>query len=219
MRQNPESVLFVRRALRGGLASLDNITLMSPSIEVSGQASARLEKIITFAHQVHAPVVTIGSFRGRTQPTGQLMDVSNLKVVLKHCAEQAEESNVRLVIEPLNRYESNFINNVDEALQFMDEVGSPNLGILIDTFHANIEERSMTDCFIAVNNAHRLWHIHLGDSNRFPVGQGHIDFPGIFKTLDNIHYEGYLSAELLPRPDPDKAAALTIEHCRPLLAS
>ena len=62
--------------------------------------------------------------------------------------------------------------------------------------------------------AGRLWHVHLGDSNRLPPGQGHIDFAGIVTTLREIGYLGYLSAELLPRPDPDTAAASTINYMR-----
>jgi sugar phosphate isomerase/epimerase len=61
---------------------------------------------------------------------------------------------------------------------------------------------------------HRLWHVHIGDSNRLPPGQGHVDFGGIVNTLREIDYQGYLSAELFPRPDPDTAAADTIQYMR-----
>ena len=62
----------------------------------------------------------------------------------------------------------------------------------------------------------RLWHVHLGDSNRLPPGQGHLDFAEVVQALRTAEYSGYLSAELLPLPDPDQAAAVTIEFMRPL---
>ena len=93
-------------------------------------------------------------------------------------------------------------------------MGHSHLGLLLDTFHVNIEEASLYDCFRRVMAAGRLWHVHLGDSNRLAPGQGHIDFAGIVTTLREIDYQGYLSAELLPCPDPDAAAAATIDHMR-----
>ena len=61
------------------------------------------------------------------------------------------------------------------------------------------------------------WHVHVGDSNRLPPGGGHLDFAEIVRTLREIGYAGYLSAELLAEPDPDAAAQATIEHLRRLI--
>jgi sugar phosphate isomerase/epimerase len=67
--------------------------------------------------------------------------------------------------------------------------------------------------------AGRLWHVHLGDSNRLPPGQGHLDFPAIVATLREVGYQGYLSAELLPRPNPDAAAEATIAYMRQYISA
>ena len=65
--------------------------------------------------------------------------------------------------------------------------------------------------------ARLLWHVHLGDNNRLPPGTGMIDFATIVATLKSSGYSGYLSAELLGKPDPDTAAEQTIQAMRPLV--
>jgi sugar phosphate isomerase/epimerase len=123
-----------------------------------------------------------------------------------------------LVLEPLNRYESDIVNTTAEGLELIEQVGHPSLGLLLDTFHVNIEEASVYDCFRLAMAAGRLWHVHLGDSNRLPPGEGHLDFAGIVSTLAEAGYDGYLSAELLAKPDPDTAAERTIRTMRGIMS-
>ncbi len=132
---------------------------------------------------------------------------------LKAINEYASSKSVRLVLEPLNRYEGNIVNLAKDAIEFTNQVHQ-NLGILLDTYHVNIEEASITDCFNQAAIHQRLWHVHIGDSNRYPPGLGHFNFPKVFSELSKIGYEGFISAELLRIPDPDKAAALTMDYCK-----
>jgi sugar phosphate isomerase/epimerase len=132
--------------------------------------------------------------------------------LLHRAADRAAAAGVRLVLEPLNRYESDIVNNAAEGLALLAEVGHDHLGLLLDTFHMNIEEPDYAESIAAVMAVGRLWHVHLGDSNRWPSGYGHIDFAEILLALRRTGYDGYLSAELLPRPDPDEAAAATIRY-------
>lgn len=84
-----------------------------------------------------------------------------------------------------------------------------------DTFHMNIEEQSIYD---AIKNARRyLAHFHLADNNRLAPGQGHLDFKKIIKALKEIGYKGFVSAEILPKPDQYTAAKLAIEHIKSLI--
>ena len=76
----------------------------------------------------------------------------------------------------------------------------------------NIEENSFEDGFRTAGD--KLWHVHIADSNRKYPGSGHIDFTPILKTLIDINYSAYISAELLPMPDPDIAATKTIEYLK-----
>jgi sugar phosphate isomerase/epimerase len=198
----------------GAIYMVDKLTLLAADADVSHQAVRRLHALIDFAAALEVPLVTVGGFRGRLAWAGGPEARAELIEILGIAADKAAAQGVRLVLEPLNRYESDILLNADEGLALLEEVGHSHLGLLLDTFHVNIEEPSLYKCFRQVMAAGRLWHVHLGDSNRLPPGQGHLDFAGIVSTLREIGYQGYLSAELLPRPDPDAAATATIEHMR-----
>jgi sugar phosphate isomerase/epimerase len=201
----------------GGLGFALGLTLIHADPARSALAWARLRDLIDLAAELSAPVVTIGSFRGRLAAGGADAR-EHLIAGLREQGNYAGSRGVRLVLEPLNRYEADVILNADQGLAFIDEIGAAYVGLLLDTYHVNIEERSWTEPFRRVSAADRLWHVHLGDNNRLPPGQGLIDFPGIVQTLREVGYAGYLSAELLPRPDPDAAAEATVTYMRRVLA-
>jgi len=95
---------------------------------------------------------------------------------------------VRIALEPLNRFEGDLLNNVAQGLAFLEELNHPAVGLLVDTFHVNIEETSWTEPFRQAMSAGKLFHVHLGDNNRLPPGHGLIDFAAILATL---HEAGY----------------------------
>ena len=199
----------------GALFLNEKLSLLAPDEEISRLALARAKAIIDFAAG-WGTLVTIGSFRGRLEWVGEPPSARQHAVdLMRECADWAARRGVRIVIEPLNRYESDLVHNVQEALEFIAEVERPNFGLLVDTFHMNIEEASITEGLRRA--APVLWHVHVGDSNRLPPGGGHLDFAEIVGTLREIGYEGYLSAELLAEPNPDAAAQATIEHLRRLI--
>jgi 5-keto-L-gluconate epimerase len=201
----------------GGLAFGLGLTLLHADPAKAAEAARRLADLIDFAAAIGAPVVTVGSFRGRVAGAGP-DGAEGLCAELTRQGAYAAERGVRLALEPLNRYEGDIIRTAAEGLDFVGRVGSPAVGLLLDTYHVNIEESSWTTPFSQVLAAGRLWHVHLGDNNRLPPGQGLIDFAAIVNTLRAGGYTGYLSAELLPRPDPDQAAQETLTYMRPLLA-
>jgi sugar phosphate isomerase/epimerase len=200
----------------GGMASASGLTLLHSDQIVARHAQQRLEELIDFAGTVGAPVVTIGSFRGRISSTGEAAR-ERLAGILREAGQRAESNKVRLALEPLNRYESDFLYTVEETLEFLETVHHPCVGVLIDTYQANIEEASRTDPFLKAIQAGKLFHVHIADNNRLPPGFGMIDFAGIVKTLDSAGYTGFLSAELLPHPDADTSARETITFMRKLV--
>lgn len=222
---NPDAILSeaarlgldISAVATGALARQDGLTLLSQDPEVVNRAVERLSALITFAAQVGAPLVTIGSFRGKTDGAGNQAAAQKLAGYLRAAADLAARENIQLVLEPLNRYEADFLNNAQETLEFIQGVNHSHLGLLLDTYHINIEEASMTDCFRSGMAAGRLWYIHIGDSNRFPPGQGHIDFLEIIRTLRQTGYSGTITAELLPYPDADTAAKQTAQCLRAIL--
>jgi sugar phosphate isomerase/epimerase len=117
----------------------------------------------------------------------------------------------------LNRYETDCVVTVDEALELLEQVGSGALGVLFDTFHANIEEPQFAHSIERAATTGRLFHVHLGDSNRLAPGWGHIDFAEIVRSLQDAGYQGYVSAELFPLPTPDAAAEQTLRTMRMLI--
>src|SRR5262249_32013255 len=113
-----------------------------------------------------------------------------------------------LLYEPLNRYEANLLNRVDDSLSFLNGLRTKNVKLLCDLFHMNIEEASIAD---ALRRAGRqLGHVHFADSNRHAIGFGHTDVGRVAQALRDAAYEGYVSGEVLPLPDGDTAAQQTI---------
>jgi 5-keto-L-gluconate epimerase len=200
----------------GAVAMVTGQTLLHPDASAAARAESRLAELIGFAERVGAGLVTIGGFRGRhgsTPPEGR----ARLAVILRSAGDQAAALGVRLAIEPLNRYEADLINTAEQGLSFLAEVDHPSVGLLLDTFHMNLEERSWDEPFSRLMEAGRLWHVHLGDNNRLAPGEGMIDFGHVVDILRGIGYAGFLSAELMALPDPDTAARTTLTHMRALL--
>jgi len=134
---------------------------------------------------------------------------------LGRLAGRAAALGVRIVIEPVNRYESNWLTTVDEVMDLIGRLGADNVGVLPDTFHMNIEEREIGAALARAKS--RLWHVHVADSNRRAPGAGHLDFGRITATLSSLGYRGVLSAEILQEPTFEAAAAQTIAVLHPFL--
>jgi sugar phosphate isomerase/epimerase len=188
------------------------LTLTSGDAGVRQQARAFIQAIIDLAGPFGAPAI-IGSMQGR------FGDGVDRKTALAHLAEalvplatHARRYNANLLIEPLNRYETNLLNTVEDGVRLVSALASDNLKLLADLFHMNIEEANPEAALRAGKD--RIGHVHFVDSNRRPAGQGHIDFAPLAKALQETGYDGYLSAEALPLPDPDAAARQTIESFR-----
>jgi len=195
----------------------EGLSFTSPDPKVRARAIARIQAQADCAAYFGAQVI-IGLIRGRlVEGVSREQAMEWLVAALRECAGYAAQREVWLNFEPLSRLDSNLVNTVDEALLLLEEVGAPNLGLLLDTFHMNIEEPSI--CASLVRAGGHITHVHVSDSNRWYPGAGHVDFAGIVATLEALNYNGYLSAEILPLPDSDTCAARAIAHMRPLLAA
>jgi sugar phosphate isomerase/epimerase len=169
--------------------------------------------MIDLASDLGAPVVTLGSFRGRAvEDKSRSLQV--LAGILRNAGERAIKSGVRIALEPLNRYEADLLNTAAETLSFLQEVDHPAVGVLLDTYHVNIEESSWTEPYRQAMNAQRLFYVHLGDNNRLSPGKGLIDFPAILRALQDGGYNGWLTAELLSIPDSESAICDTANAMR-----
>jgi sugar phosphate isomerase/epimerase len=105
-----------------------------------------------------------------------------------------------VLLEPINRYESRYLNRIADNIRIIDAVAHPNAGLLPDTFHMSIEEADMGKALIEAG--HRIAHVHLGDSNRLLPGHGLLNWPDIFDALNTVGYDGYVNLECSTTGDP-----------------
>ncbi len=120
--------------------------------------------------------------------------VAGLKAVREH----ADAEGVRIAVEPLNRFETNFVNRHDQALLLAEAVG-PDVGVCLDVYHMNQEESDLLQAFR--NAGDRLFDVHVADNNRMAVGQGQLPWADIIGTLKEIGYDGSITVEFVPPLD------------------
>jgi sugar phosphate isomerase/epimerase len=132
---------------------------------------------------------------------------------LAQVAPVAEETGARVILEPLNRYESHFLQRLDQAADVCRAVGSPGIGLMADFFHMNIEE---VDIGQAIEGAaDYLAYVHLADSNRFQPGAGHLDFRPGLAALKRINYDGFMTLECrIVGEDKGKALVEAADYIR-----
>ncbi len=123
----------------------------------------------------------------------------------------SEKHGVKLLVEPINRYEINTLNGSCESFDFIRESGLP-IYLMLDTFHMNIEDTSIEGSLEYCRDLIR--HIHFIDSNRLAPGMGHLDMLGIHEKLKELAYTGYLCLEALPKPDARTCAEKGIAFFR-----
>lgn len=176
----------------GQAAWKEGLSLSSPDERIRLEAIARIKAHVEVFGRFGA-VIIVGLLRGKTGKR------CLLKESLGECAHANPK--VRLALEPLNRYETGLLNTVEEALGVIETVGAENVGILWDSFHANIEEPSLSGAIKLAGE--RLFHVHLADSNRWIPGFGHLPFNEIWEALERVGYSGSIVLECLPKPEPE----------------
>lgn len=134
---------------------------------------------------------------------------------LQTATQYAGEKGVKLALEPLNRFETDMINTVDQALDLIGEINDDNLLILLDTFHSNIEEKDIPAAIRKIGN--KLIHVQGNENDRGTPGTGHLDWAGIKEALIEIGYTGSIVVETFGSPSKELARAASI--WRPLAES
>lgn len=121
----------------------------------------------------------------------------------------------RVLLEPINRYESKYLNRVIDNLEIVDAVAHPNAGLLPDIFHMSIEESDLPAALRRAGS--RVVHMHLGDNNRLLPGYGHLDWPSIFDALREIGFDKYVNLECSTSGDPEQTLPATATMLRALI--
>jgi sugar phosphate isomerase/epimerase len=199
---------YVRELLkRHGLACWGAVTLMMEGRNLLARDEAQraasvqyVKSLITMVKELEGHMVSVvpGTV-GKIVPDGRPEDEWEWAVAsMQECYDFAERSGVLLGIEPINRFETYFINRGDQALALAQATG-PNCGVCLDIYHMNLEE---DDPYAAIRRARgRLVGFHVADNNRLAPGMGTLDWPRIVDTLREIGYDGALSVEFCPTLD------------------
>ncbi len=146
-------------------------------------------------------MVNIGRVRGFIAE-GETAEIAEGRFAeaVREIAAYARPKGVDLILEPVNRYEINFINSVDEGVDLIERLRVPGLKLMPDVFHMNIEDASIEGNL--KRHIRHVAYVHFADSNRLAPGWGHLDFGSIVGALNEVGYGGWTSVEILPKPDP-----------------
>jgi sugar phosphate isomerase/epimerase len=172
--------------------------LSHPDVDVRNAALAYLREVSGFAAELGAPLFIVApTAYPRVQPVADPHDEWKWAAEgIRLTGEHAVSLGVDLTLECWNRYSTYMLNRLDEGARMWRETGLTNGGIMADTFHMNVEERSIPGAirdFGALLN-----HVHLSDSNRLAPGLGHVDFTEVMHALRDVGYGGGLAFELIP---------------------
>ncbi len=152
--------------------------------------------------------INLGRVRGYLDENDRKESLRVFSESLQKVCAYAASRGVDLLLEPVNRYELNFINNLEDGHSLLKSLKIPNLWLMADVFHMNIEDASITGELAKYYE----WvkYLHFADSNRLAPGWGHTDFESIISLLDEKDYDGWVSFEMLPEPNPMDAARQAI---------
>jgi sugar phosphate isomerase/epimerase len=201
-----ESGLVLTGLRTGAITAVHGVTLGHPDPTARSEAVARLNEVIRYGAQFGRPRLLVGLMQGPLEP-GQAVEQTVERIIksLRLCADEAADYAMEIDLEPVNRYELGYHSRVQEIIEVIGRIDRPNVRILLDTFHMNIEEASISAA--VVQAAPLLGHLHLADSNRLAPGRGHFNFSEFFALLKAVGYEGDVAVEAFV---PDQYEAVSI---------
>jgi D-psicose/D-tagatose/L-ribulose 3-epimerase len=185
--------------------------LVSPQADVRARGVEHLKRYVERTAELGGRFICGPIYAGLGVMTGRRRTESEWDWALEglqQAARYAQQFQVQLCLEPLNRFETYFLNTLEDAARLVRSIAQPNVGIHFDTFHANIEERHPADAVRGV--AKYLAHVHISENDRGTPGTGHVDWTGVMTALKEIGYDGWLTIESFAQPEPDLAAAAAI---------
>lgn len=199
-----ENRMAVSCVSTGQVFAADGLYFTHKDADVRKRTVETFRGLIRTAGQLSA-MVNIGRARGLLTPDRTREETEALFLDgLYQLIPEMERHRVDVVIEPVNRYEINYLNQTDEVCALLKKLNCPGFGVMPDVFHMNIEDDHI--CESLRRNADLIKYVHLADSNRYYPGKGHLNFEEILGTLRAVGYQGWCAVEILPEPDPDTAA-------------
>ncbi|MEE2746473.1 MAG: sugar phosphate isomerase/epimerase family protein [Pseudomonadota bacterium] len=193
----------------------DKLWLCHPQPQIRKKAMGRLIGALNIASKFSVDVL-VGSFRGKlNEGEDREESIRWMHNAFAEAANYAEEKKIRVLFEPQAKFSVNFGFTAQDGTAFAKRINSPGMGIMLDTFHMNVEDASFAQSIF--DSRKYLHYLQISDSNRKYPGGGHIPFGEIIGALKGIKYKGYLSLQINREPDYEVAAKLGIDHLRSLL--
>jgi len=192
----------------------DGLGLVGLGEGISQLAMDRLMAFIDFAalYGGEGTLVNIGRSRGPGYPQDPERTLAEMEATFRQLAEYAAPRGIRIVLEPINVLQAAYIHTAQDGIAMVQRVNHANFGLMLDAYHMNIED---VDIYDSIRQAKPyLWFVHFTDNNRHWPGSAHLDFKKMVAVLEEIEYEGFVSLEILPWPDPDTAAKSSIHSLR-----
>lgn len=200
------SVIFPIVVFESGLS------LSDPVVEGRQKAVASYKTQIELAARLKSGIV-LGLERGNITGEETIKAYQErLASSLAELANHAAGCGVAISMEPIHRFLVNTFHRVEECLDFFAKFRLDTVGLLLDTFHMNIEERSLEDAVATASG--RITHVHAVENNRGVPGDGHVDFESFIYALRKARYDGYLSLETRPETRPFETALRGIENLK-----
>jgi len=201
--------------LSSGPASEDNLSLTDPNPAIRAAARERLRDYVDFATRWGAQI-HLGRIRGSVPDGPAAAEAwTQMKTGFLDVAEYGQKKGVRILLEPQCRFQGYTLLSVLDGIAFVRELRHPNLGLVADTFHMNIEDVSLPASLVTAKPY--LWHVHFADSNRRYPGAGHINFREVLEALRLIDYDRWITMEIEQYPDSHTAARRAVRTVRALL--
>lgn len=197
--------LRISAIVTGQIFTRRKLCITSPDPENRTAAMAEVRQYIDIAAEVNATDgIVIGWVKGnRPEENADAFD-RLLAGQLTELGLYARERGQKILVEVINRYETNLFNTARELKEYILRWELPNCYIHMDTFHMNIEEADMAQSILECGEL--LGYFHIADSNRLHPGAGHTDFIPVFRSLKQVGYRGAISLECIPEPDSLTAA-------------
>jgi sugar phosphate isomerase/epimerase len=196
--------------LSGWSHSHEGLSLCDPDPDLRGKAVCRLNDYVGQAANLGALLV-VGLMQGlRSKESDPNLATERIVEGLRRVARNAESRGVRVVIEPVNHLQAGFINSAAEAAAIVERIGSKAVGYMLDTFHLNIEERSILEAI--EEHGGQIRHFHLCETNGGLLGTGHLHVSAVLSALERARYDGFVSVKVYRSADWEEAARHAAER-------
>jgi len=189
---------------------------VTSELNIDPRAVERLKEFIDLAAFLGpGTLVNIGRSRGPGDPQRKEATLHAAAEAIQDLSNYARPKQVRIILEPINRKEVQYVHSTLDGVELVRRVDRPNFGLMLDTYHMYLED---TDMIASLYEAAPFcWHLHISDSNRCYPGSGEIRFDRVIAALNDLGFNGFAGTEIKPWPDPDSAARLSIEYLRKLI--